>query len=265
MTRPTTHGGGEAGPPIAGDPSSFPNDAELSRSLVAGARVASLSTLTAEGYPYGSVVSYAADDAGNPVVLISEMAEHTVNARGDDRASMLIVDNAGDGDPLGRARLTLVGRLSVLDDPGGLRDRYLETHPYASYYADFTDFSFWRLGVEQCRYVGGFGHMSWVTADGYRDALIDPLWEAAAGIIEHMNDDHADANLAYAQVQAGLADATEATMVGIDRYGLTLRAATPAGPRMARVPFPEPLAEADDAQRAVIDLLKVARAAQQQS
>jgi len=265
MTRPTEHGGGEAGPPIAGDPSSFPTDAELSRTLVAAAKIASLSTLTAEGYPYGSVVSYAADDAGNPVVLISEMAEHTVNARGDERASMLIVASAGDGDPLGRARLTLVGRLGVLDDPGELRDRYLEAHPYAAYYADFTDFSFWRLDVEQCRYVGGFGHMSWVAADGYCSSSVDPLWQAAAGIIEHMNDDHADANLMYAQVQAGLGDATEATMVGIDRHGLTLRAATPAGPRMARVPFPAPLSDADAAQAAVIDLLKVARAQQQQS
>ena len=260
MTRPTEHGGGEAGPPIAGDPSSFPSDAELSRTLVAAAKIASLSTLTADGFPYGSVVSYAADNSGAPVVLISEMAEHTVNARGDNRASMLIVDGVGDGDPLGRARLTLVGHLEVLDEPGGLRDRYLETHPYAAYYADFTDFAFWRLDVVQCRYVGGFGHMSWVSADGYRSSGADPLWEAAAGIIEHMNDDHADANLMYARMQAGLDDASEATMTGIDRYGLTLRVTTPAGPRLARVPFAEPLTEADQAQGAVIELLRQARA-----
>ena len=265
MTRPTEHGGGEAAPRIAGDPSSFPTDAELSRTLVAAAKIASLSTLTPAGYPYGSVVSYAPDDAGSPVVLISEMAEHTANARGDERASMLIVDTAEEGDPLGRARLTLVGRLGVLDDPGVLRDRYLEAHPYAAYYADFTDFSFWRLDVEQCRYVGGFGHMSWVSAEGYRDAGVDPLWEAAAGIIEHMNDDHADASLAYAQVQAGLSDATEAAMVGIDRYGLTLSVTTPAGPHTARVPFPAPLADADAVRPAVIDLLEDARAQQQHS
>ncbi|WP_419841917.1 HugZ family protein [Candidatus Poriferisodalis sp.] len=260
MSRPTSHGGGQAGPPIAGDPSSFPTDAELSRTLVAATRIATLSTLTAAGYPYGSVVSYAYDDAGDPVVLISEMAEHTVNARGDDRASMLIVDGAGEGDPLGRARLTLVGRLGVLDDPGELRDRYLEAHPYAAYYADFTDFSFWRLRTEQCRYVGGFGHMSWVSADAYRDAGVDPLWEAAAGIVEHMNGDHADANLAYAQVHAGLPDASEATMLGLDRYGVTLRATTPAGPRMARVPFATPLADAQTARPALIELLSLARA-----
>ena len=172
MSRPKEHGGGQAGPPIAGDPSSFPIDAELSRTLVAANRMATLSTLTAAGYPYGSVVSYAADDVGQPIVLISEMAEHTVNARGDDRVSMLMVDMSGDGDPLGNARLTIVGRIEMLEQPGDLRKRYLEKHPYASYYADFTDFGFWRINVESVRYVGGFGHMSWVDADGYAEAEV---------------------------------------------------------------------------------------------
>ena len=34
MTRPTSHGGGEAGPPIAGDPSSFLADADAAQSAV---------------------------------------------------------------------------------------------------------------------------------------------------------------------------------------------------------------------------------------
>jgi hypothetical protein len=74
-----------------------------------------------------------------------------------------------------------------------------------------------------------------------------------------MNDDHAEANLLYAQVQAGLADATAATMVGIDRYGVTLQATTPGGPRLARVPFPQPLSAAEEARPAVIALLEAAR------
>ena len=259
MSRPKEHGGGQAGPPIAGDPSSFPIDAELSRTLVAANRMATLSTLTAEGYPYGSVVSFAADDHGQPVILVSEMAEHTVNARGDDRVSMLVVDTSGDGDPLGNARLTMVGRIELLEEPGELRQRYLEKHPYASYYADFTDFGFWRINVESVRYVGGFGHMSWVTSDGYASADVDPLVMVAGPVVEHMNDDHRDANLMYVRVLAGLRDATDAKMVGIDRYGVTLTAETPVGPRMARVPFPEPLTEADQARPAVIDLLNEAR------
>ena len=67
-SRPKEHGGGEQGPPIAGDPESFPSDAELSRTLVAANRVATLSTLTGDGFPYGSVVSYAPDAEGMPIV-----------------------------------------------------------------------------------------------------------------------------------------------------------------------------------------------------
>lgn len=261
MTRPSQHGGGQSGPPIAGDPSTFPPDAELARTLAAAQTRATLCTLTAEGYPYGSAVSYAADDGGAPILLVSDMAEHTVNARGDERASVLIAADTPEGaDPLSTARMTLVGRLRLLDEPGTSRDIYLEAHPYASYYADFTDFGFWRLEVEQCRYIGGFGHMGWVRGEDYARATVDPVAPSAAAIIEHMNHDHADANLAYATNLAGLTDATSSTMVGIDRHGITLRVETPDAPRMARLGFPEPLTSPDDARPAVIELLAQARA-----
>ena len=262
MNRPSQHGGGQSGPPIAGDPTTFPPDAELARTLAASQTRATLSTLTAEGYPYGSAVSYAVDESGAPILLISDMAEHTVNVRGDDRVSLLVAADIPDGaDPLSTARMTLVGRMSLLDEPGERRTAYLDAHPYASYYADFTDFGFWRLDVEQCRFVGGFGHMSWVSGDGYATAPVDPIAPVADGVVAHMNEDHADANLLYATALAGLPDATTARMVGIDRHGITLRVETPDAPRMARLGFPAPLTAADEARPAVIELLAQARAA----
>ena len=260
MERPTGHGDGGPGPAVAGDPTSFPADAELARTLVAGARQATLCTLTADGYPFGSAVSYAADDAGAPLLLISELAEHTVNARADDRVSMLVtVAAARQADPLGSARLTLLGRLRRVDDQSAPRDAYLERHPYAAAYVDFSDFSFWRLAMEKCRFVGGFGHMSWVPAEDYRDAAVDPLAGDATAIVSHMNEDHAEANLQYVSVLARLEDASAATMVGIDRYGVTLRANVPDGQRLARVPFPEPLQRSDQARATLIRLLQQAR------
>jgi putative heme iron utilization protein len=260
MSRPSQHGGGQSGPPIAGDPSTFPPDAELARTLAAAQTRATLCTLTADGYPYGSAVSYAVDDAGAPIMLISDMAEHTVNVRGDDRVSLLVAADIPPGaDPLSTARMTLLGRMHLLDEPGERREAYLAAHPYASYYADFTDFGFWRLEVEQCRFVGGFGHMSWVGGEAYGDAAVDPVAAEAESIIAHMNDDHAEANLLYATALAGLTDATSSHMVGIDRHGVTLRVETPDAPRMARIGFPRPLASADDARPAVIALLAQAR------
>ena len=228
MERPTEHSGGGPGAAVAGDPASFPSDAELARTLTAGARQATLCTLTTDGYPYGSVVSYAVDGAGAPLLLISELAEHTVNARADDRVSMLVTAaTTRQTDPLGSARLTLLGRLHLLEDQAAPRGAYLERHPYAAAYVDYTDFSFWRLEVEKCRFVGGFGHMSWVPAAAYRAAAVDPLAGDAAAILSHMNDDHAAANLQYVTALARLDDATAAAIVGIDRYGVTLRAHTP--------------------------------------
>ena len=260
MASPSEHGGGGPGPAIAGDPTSFPSDGELARTLAAGQRQATLCTLTADGYPYGSVVSYASDDDGAPLLLISELAEHTVNVRGDDRVSMLVAAAAPrDGDPLGSARLTLLGRLRRANDQSAPRGAYLARHPYARSYVDFSDFSFWRLDVEKCRFVGGFGHMSWVTANAFAAATVDPLAQDAGAIIGHMNDDHADANLLYVTVLAGLDDATNASMVGVDRYGVTLRAHAPGGPRLVRVAFEEPLHSAAEARGTLIKLLKRAR------
>jgi putative heme iron utilization protein len=260
VSRPTEHGGGEASAPIAGDPSTFPDDAQLARTLVHGGGRATLSTLTPKDYPYGSAVSFSVDDDGNPVVLVSEMAEHTVNMRHSPKASLLVAAETPEGqDPLSTARLTLVGQVEHVEEPGSLKTGYLEAHPHAAYYADFTDFGFWRLVVEELRFVGGFGHMSWVKAPRYAAATPDPIAPVAADVIEHMNDDHSAANLMYVQHLAGLTDATEATMVGIDCNGVTLQAVTPAGPRQARLGFPAPLTSADDARPAVIALLDEAR------
>ena len=259
MTSKGTHGGGDSGPAIAGDASTFPSDAELSRTLVASSTTASLSTLTESGYPYGSIVSYIPNDDGDPVILVSDLAEHTINARTDSKASMLIAESADGGDPLGKSRLTLVGRLSIIKNPDNIRERYLQRHEHASFYVDYDDFNFWKLSVEEIRFVGGFGHMSWVTSHDYKDAEVDPLFETAAGIISHMNDDHSDANLLYVKALTDLDNCEQATMLGIDRYGVTLRAITQSGPRMARVGFPSPLSLADEARPAIIALLDHAK------
>jgi putative heme iron utilization protein len=83
---------------------------------------------------------------------------------------------------------------------------------------------------------------------------------ASTGILTHMNDDHADAVLAYAKTLAGIADAEAATMTAVDRYGFELAAITPAGPRTARLAFDEPVTTNDEVRRAMVALVKRARA-----
>ena len=158
-----------------------------------GERRGALSTLAADpaGYPFGSVVSFGLADDGDPLFFVSLMAEHTQNALRDPRASLLVTEPVPEGaDPLASGRVTLLGLLAPVDDAGRdqARARYLEANPAASYYIDFGDFTFLRLAVDHVRYVGGYGRMSWVDAADYHAASPDPLVDAAAGIIEHMND-----------------------------------------------------------------------------
>src|ERR671919_1510961 len=120
-----------------------PTHAERARTLVAQISTGTLCTLALEpqGYPYGSFVTVAFDD-GNPVFLISALAEHTRNLERDPRASLLVAES-GAADPLANGRVTMLGRCTRVDTDGrSARAAFLSTHPNAAYYADFRDFGF---------------------------------------------------------------------------------------------------------------------------
>lgn len=241
-----------------------PTHAERCRTLVHLARSATLCTIALDppGFPYGSLVTTASDDAGRPLLLLSTLAEHTRNLLARSDASMLLTEPLGSHDqPLAVGRVTILGPCSAVSDEerAAVRETFLAQQPTASYYVDFGDFAFYRLEPTALRYVGGFGRMSWVTGDDYRAAEPDPLAASSAGILTHMNDDHADAVLAYAKALAGLAEATSAAMTAVDRYGFELAAVTPAGPRAARLAFDEPVTTSDEVRRAMVSLVKRAR------
>src|SRR5207237_1437120 len=93
-----------------------PSHAERARTLVAGQTRGALSTIavTPAGTPFGSVVTYGLDSAGQPCFFVSTMAEHTRNLDADARASLLVVEDVPAGaDPLASGRVTLVGRAAV--------------------------------------------------------------------------------------------------------------------------------------------------------
>jgi len=242
-----------------------PSHAERCRTLVAQVKSAALCTLAREpaGFPYGSLVTVAIDALGRPLFLLSTLAEHTGNLVAKSDASVLLTEPLGAHDqPLALGRVTILGACVKVDadERASVRETYLQQQPSASYYADFDDFGFYRLEPQALRYIGGFGRMSWVTADDYRAAEADPLAPHAAAILKHMNDDHVDANLAYAKVLAGMAEAQKATMTAVDRYGFELAVETSDGPRATRLAFDEPVATTDQVRRAMVALVKRARA-----
>src|SRR5258708_5776641 len=218
----------QAGPGPGGDQPTVPEPSfsERARTLVYLGRIGSLSTLSRKqpGFPFGSVMPYGLDARGRPIFLISSMAMHTQNLQADPRASLLVTQADASGDPLGAARVTVIGNAAIIPQPevAEARALYLERYANARYWVDFEDFSFHRMEVLDVYYVGGFGVMGWVQVTDYDEAEPDPLADHAAAIIEHMNADHKDALVLLARSLAGI-NAQEAVMTSVDRLGFQVR------------------------------------------
>src|SRR5580700_1164596 len=117
-----------------------PSLAERARTLASLGRIGSLSTHSRKlpGYPFGSMMPYAVDDAGRPVFFISNMAMHTQNLHQDARASLLITQPDVSGDPLGAARVTLIGGAAEVP-AAEVRDLYLSRYENAKYWQEYKD------------------------------------------------------------------------------------------------------------------------------
>jgi putative heme iron utilization protein len=237
-----------------------PSHAERARTLVAQIPTGTLCTIAIEpaGYPYGSFVTVAFEH-GDPIFLISDLAEHTRNLKRDSRASLMVAES-GSADPLANGRVTILGPCTRVEgDSGSTRCAFLAAHPNSAYYADFRDFAFWKLHAESVRYIGGYGRMSWIGQAEWQTAEPDPLAPSAAAIMAHMNTDHADAMMLYCRAFSKATDITSASMTGIDRYGFEMSAKTGEGPRPVRLAFATPVSTPDQARAALVAMLKEAR------
>ena len=231
----------------------------IARGLIRAADRATLATSLARdgaNWPYASLVMVACMPDATPLLLISDLAEHTKNIQRDLHVSLLFDGTGGLEEPLTGPRLTLVGRARETVDPAD-RARFLARHPSAAPYSSFHDFRYFRVEPTRGHLVAGFGRIHWVDA---RDILYDParaasLAAAEAEIVQHMNRDHADALTLYAQRLLGL-DGAEWSMTGIDPEGIDLRRRG----RVARLTFPRPVEDAAAARAALVAWAREARA-----
>jgi heme iron utilization protein len=253
-----------AGPGTASDLPAIPEPsfAERARTLLYLGRIGSLSTLSRKqpGFPFGSVMPYGLNDHGSPIFLISTMAMHTQNLQADPRASLLVTQPDASGDPLGASRVTLVGNVAPVPERevAEARKLYLERYANSKHWVDFEDFSFYRMEAIDVYYVGGFGVMGWVSASEYGRAKPDPLADAAAEIIRHMNADHNDALILLARLFAGI-ESQEAAMTAVDRLGFSVRLKTEDGMRGARIAFLREVRSPEETRAVLVEMTRQAR------
>lgn len=246
------------------------NLATEARQFLRSTNSAMLSTLSAkyEGYPFCSVAPFVIDHSGQPVILISTIAEHTQNIIANSKLSLLVF--AGNEDLQASARLTLIGQaLKIEKDDEHLRARYLRYLPQASSYFTMHDFSFYRIEVMQARYIAGFGKMGWVSREdiaGAALAMPSPLASQETAIVEHMNADHGHSLICYCRHFHGV-DASHAQMLGIDSEGFDARVevtvdderSTAPASQMLRFNFEQPIHDALSARQALVTMSKAAK------
>lgn len=201
--------------------------ARLARSLLRRRRQGALATLMAgDGDPYCSLVNVASHADGSPILLISRLALHTKNILADSRVSLML-DERTAGDPLEGARIMVAGRAEAAgaSDLDLLRRRYLNAHPSAEAFANFKDFSFFRIAPSGAHLVAGFGRIVDLRPEQFLTDISDaaPLLEAEQDAIEHMNADHRDAMQLYATRLCG-AEAADWRCTGCDPDGMDMEA-----------------------------------------
>lgn len=213
--------------------------------------VLSTHSVEMEGYPFGSVVPYCLDRTGQPIILISRIAQHTKNILQNAKVSLIVTEREVDDIQTG-ARLTLLALAEKLEDPEseGLNHRYYRFFPEAADYHLTHDFDFYRLNIQRARYIGGFGKIHWIDSE---DLTLDNPFKAEEEkrIVDHMNEDHADALGRYAQ-QFDLSFDQAPTMVGIDSEGLHLL----GGQKVARIPFERNVSTALEAREILVEMTK---------
>lgn len=232
------------------------------RGLIRRATKAALATLGSPkddltaGWPANALVTVAAAPDGSPLLLLSTLAHHTRNIQDDARASLLIEATDGFANPQAGPRVTVMGRVVRTDDPGHAR-RFLARHPAAQAYAGFGDFAFYKMEVARLHSVGGFARARWIDAgDGI---LPDAICRGIAGhegdIVDHMNGEHGDTLLLFAQ-RFLKSRAKKPRLIAVDPDGFDLR----WGRHVHRVDFPHAISTLDEIRNEFVALAQQARA-----
>jgi putative heme iron utilization protein len=222
-------------------------------------RAGALATLTQDGFPFASLVNVATDFDGSPLLLMSSLSAHTRHLDAEPRASILLSEG-GKGDPLAHPRLTVTGSAQRVTDEtqrARVKARFLARHPKSALYADFGDFSFWRLDILRAHLNGGFARAASFEAAQIVTDTSDSaeLLGIEPSAVEHMNEDHPDALRLYAVKLCGEPEGRwRAT--GVDPDGIDLA----CGDLTARLAFPGRVTGGDSLRKTLAELGAAARA-----
>jgi putative heme iron utilization protein len=256
------------------------------QALLNGFRSIQMGTVNQEGMPEASYSPAVIDDERNFYVHVSELSSHTANLRETGKASVLVIEDESTASNIfarKRAGFTcsteLIERHS--EDWEKTMNHFEEKFgKMVDFLKTMEDFHLFRLCPEKGRLVLGFGKAYEVTGknlsklqhiggkgkghrvEGHRTEKQEVLDEKRiAHMIEHMNDDHADSVLAYAQHFGDRREAATAELLNLNNKEMQIRIDTPSGPEELSIPFSHTLKNGHDAHMTMIKMSKEAKSA----
>ena len=184
-----------------------------------------LSTISVrnEGYPFGSFVTFVSDLDRSILIYASNIAQHTINLKENSKSCLTLFKIDDDFDKQNSSRMTLIGDLKTLDneETESVKKRFEKFLPESKKYAAMHDFNFYRLYINQVRWIGGFGKIAWLDAKKWEQHK--PKWSSnESSIIEHMNEDHSNNISSALNAQHSIKD-NEAKMLSLSIDGYYIK------------------------------------------
>ncbi|XP_021741233.1 uncharacterized protein LOC110707522 [Chenopodium quinoa] len=213
-----------------------------------------------DGYPSGSMVDFACDVDGSPILAVSSLAVHTQDLLANPQCSLLVAKDPEDRTDL---VITLHGdAVSVNEqDREAVRSAYLAKHPNA-FWVDFGDFQFMKIQPKVVRYVSGVatallgsGEFS---REEYSAAKADPISQFSKPIASHMNKDHEEDTKLIVKHSTTM-PVDSAYMLDVDHLGFNVKVSYMKKTYKLRIPFPRPAADRKDVKTLIVEMLQAAK------
>ncbi|XP_052163881.1 glutamyl-tRNA reductase-binding protein, chloroplastic isoform X2 [Oryza glaberrima] len=201
------------------------------------------------GYPSGSMVDFACDQDGSPILAVSSLAIHSKNLSENPKCSLLV---AKDPEDRTDTVITVYGDATPVSDQekDAVRSAYLRRHPEA----------FWPKAV---RYVSGvataiLGSGEFSAAE-FKEAKVDPISQFSTPITSHMNKDHSDDTKLIVQYSTTV-KVDFAYMLDVDSLGFNVKAGYDGSVLKLRIPFPRRAQDRKDVKTLIVEMLQAAKA-----
>ena len=192
--------------------------------------------------PYVTFLMVAFDYDCSPLVLLSNLSEHTKNINENNTISLMFYEEIKNKelfqqfpkryypnpkiyyeDPMSRPRITVVGKLKKTKNSNH-KKRFLLRHPASNLYANFSDMNIYKLHIQGGHLTGGFAQVNWFKKNELTIKNFKNFASDEEKIIAHMNDHHQESiNLFSKNLVLGKHRKGDWKITGIDPEGFDIR------------------------------------------